>query len=356
MKKRVLHSAGCLIFLAVCAGADVLLLEEGESLSGSLVRIDMGTLVFRTALEGQMMAPMNTVRGLTTQANLVITLNDGSVLYGRLAGKAPDARVLPIDGGEARPVVFAEIKEAMIIPATPQPGNGGVEEWHTSASTGVLGRTGTQDQVDAFARLEVSREGADTGFRSSLILQRDDPDRFPGFLRSESEIRFQKDAPFDPIATAALERDIYTGLGLRAAIGLGLARPVLDQQTHRLDGLAGLSFFHEDWNLSNLGDLRNEFHPFEDRRKSETGLDLELGLRYSRALFMDSILTGDMTFYPRLTDFGALRVRSEAALTVPVFRKLHLRLDIVLDYDNKPRFRAVDKWNAHFGASVGLDF
>lgn len=356
MSKWLFYIGFCVIFLTAGVGADVLLLKEGESLSGSLVRIDKGTVVFRTALEGQMMAPMSAVQGLTTQANLVITLSDGTVLYGRLSGKEPEARVMPIDGGEARPLVLADIVEAMIIPASPQPDSGGVGEWRVSAGAGILGRTGTQDHADAFTRLEVSREGAETGFRSSLLLQRADPDLFPDFARGETELRFETYTALQPFAAAALERDIYTGLDLRAAIGLGLARPMFDDNAQRLEGLAGLNFIYEDWDAADLRYLRNEFYPLETRKKTGSALELQLGLRYSRVLFLDATFTGDVTLYPRLTDFGAFRARSEAALTVPVFRKLHLRLDIILDYDNKPRFRAVDKWDAHFGASFGLDF
>ena len=53
MLYRVICIAG-LVLAGVNAAADVLVLDSGESLSGSLIRIKEGTLTYKTSLSGQM--------------------------------------------------------------------------------------------------------------------------------------------------------------------------------------------------------------------------------------------------------------------------------------------------------------
>ncbi|HNT87672.1 MAG TPA: hypothetical protein PKL84_07380, partial [Candidatus Hydrogenedentes bacterium] len=112
----------CIAFAGFLAGAivdaDVVKLNDQDTLTGSVVRIVEGTLVFRTSLAGQVMAPMDTLRGLTTDANMVITLTGDKVLYGKFRNTPEGQQVVPLDGGPPAPLVLAEVAEAMPIPAT----------------------------------------------------------------------------------------------------------------------------------------------------------------------------------------------------------------------------------------------
>ena len=105
--------------VASCAGADILVLEDGERLSGQVVRVTGGTLVFRTTLSGQMMVPMDTVETLATQGNLVISMRDERIHYGRFARQTGQPQILPLDGSPPRTVDLAQVEEALPIPSPP---------------------------------------------------------------------------------------------------------------------------------------------------------------------------------------------------------------------------------------------
>lgn len=98
------------------ARSDLVVLENGESLSGALVRVRDNTLVFRTSLGGQMMSPMTNVKSLVIDGPLYIRMVDGQVFYGTLTVKEGAPVVLPLDGTPAVPISLENIQETLAIP------------------------------------------------------------------------------------------------------------------------------------------------------------------------------------------------------------------------------------------------
>ena len=99
-----------LILAGVNASADVLVLDSGESLSGSLIRIKEGTLTFKTSLSGQMMVPVDTVKSLVTDKNYVVTRGDGATRYGRFSSRDAASVLIPLNGADAEPVDLRGLK------------------------------------------------------------------------------------------------------------------------------------------------------------------------------------------------------------------------------------------------------
>ncbi|MFQ5512040.1 MAG: hypothetical protein ACE5EO_09340, partial [Candidatus Krumholzibacteriia bacterium] len=65
------------------AGADVLYLQSGEALSGSLHRVGSGVVVFKTSLAGRVIVPVDQVRGLSTSSSYLVTFADRDSVAGR---------------------------------------------------------------------------------------------------------------------------------------------------------------------------------------------------------------------------------------------------------------------------------
>jgi hypothetical protein len=352
------------ISLLVCcwaagASADLLVLSDGESLSGQTVRIDEGVLVFRTSLAGQMMVPVDTLRTLTTDANLMLTMRDDQVLYGRLAVKEDQPCLRPIDGGEARPIDLANVVEALPIPSPPSAAlesPDSLAAWKASLETGVQQRTGNQTYADAFGRVRLSRESEKSSFRSDLLLERADADDFPRLFRGESELLRRGDRPSQPFAAFQAERDTSAALALRTGLSLGLSHALASGGGQSLEALTGVNVAYEEWDAADLRESQNGFFLGEDRSSSGSELNLHLSLRYARAFLQNSTLTSGLTLFPALSDLGDLRARTETAFSLPLTQRLQLRLNLLVDFDNDPQFRAMKKWGASVGAGINVDF
>jgi len=348
------------ILIAGAARADLLVLDSGESLSGTTIRVAEGTLVFRTTLAGQMMVPMDQVYALTTAANLFVGMADETVHYGRLAMRDKQPRLLPLDGREARPIDLAQVNEAIPIPSPPGSGEADYEarlaEWRATIEAGVQWHGGNRDHLDLISRLELSRKSETSSFESDVLMERADPDDFPSFIRGEAELRGRGDRPLQPYLQARAERDTDAALDLRAGLSLGVIRPLLENGAHGLDALAGLDYTHEEWDPAPLRSNEGPVLFAGDSQRTTGELNLQLGLRYSRALFGSGTLNGDVVFYPALTNLGDLRARSQTALTFPLSTRLRLRLDLLIDFDNQPEFHGLNEWDAAVGASVRVAF
>ncbi len=354
-----LWAAGLLALLAgPSALADVVQLEGGESLSGDFARITNGTLVFRTSLSGQIMVPMDAVRTLHTEQNLYIATWDKQVVYGRLGGAPGAPWVAPINGGPPRPIDLAQIEEALPIPSAPKtvPAGAGPGAWTAVAGVGVQHRTGSRGRTEVFTRLEIAHSNARRNLKAELTVGQDYSDAGPGLLRSRAEVSRRGGSSIQPYGAVEAERNIDAALELRTGLTLGLGKALFGEEEEGLEGRIGFNFAYENWDRANLRGARGRTPPGAARRKDGGEISLQLGLQYHRALFGKASFREQLLFYPSLTDWGAMRTRSEAAVTVPVTERLRVRLDFAVDFDSEPEFRGVEAWNTSLGASIELNF
>ncbi len=345
-----------LLFLPLLSGlaasGDVVELGSGESLSGTIVRVDDGILVFRTSLKGQIMAPLDTLKSLSSEANLVLTLTDGTTLYGRLTKKDDGVYLLPLDRGVTRSVDLAQVRTAMIIPSTPLDAplsKEALQEWRTSMQSGVVVRDAHPGHADSVSRVEAGRDTADTRIRAEAIVERSDTQEMPGFLRGTASASGSGEAGAAPFAEVQAERDTIKSLDLRTGLSLGLFQQLVQTPKQQLSGAAGINLTRETW-----GDPTRAQSAYGI---TEDEVNLHLGLRYSRVLFGAGELSSQVTFFPNLMDTADVRARSETAFTVPLIQsKLLLRLNILLDYEPARNRLAPEELRTEFGAGLGLKF
>ena len=342
MRAIIQHS----LFFALCAAAvvgvraDVVVLAGGESMSGSLVRIEEFTLVFRTTLQGQLMVPMDTIEGLTTSNNYVVTLTNDRVYYAKFQSSDGKNVLTPLDGGDPLPVTFAEVLEASLIPPTPQRAEEVVGEGPATsgrAGVGMLGRSGTEGTVGPVLRMQAERSSPAGILEGSLSVE---PGDEVDWLEARAGYRFDTAMSFDPLLEVGVERNLQEHLQLRSGLLFGMLYPAIDAETASLDAVLGLEVEHEDR---------------EGTRGDEINLNLRLGLRYESLWLRESTFTSELALLPGLDDFGEFRARSQSALAFPLSQRLRLRLDLLLDYDSQP-FQTNKPLNAGVGASVEVEF
>lgn len=117
------------------------------------------------------------------------------------------------------------------------------------------------------------------------------------------------------------ERDRFSGIDFRSVIDASLLWKWLGTPSWRGSALAGLSYNHED---RTGGDPARDF---------PGGLvQLSLG----RKLSDTAEITAEATLYPDLQDSADYRVNARAGLQAALSKRLALKLDYELKYDNRP--------------------
>jgi hypothetical protein len=357
-KRSFLYSALLMLGFAVSGWGDVVISGGGESFTGTLVRVSDGVLVFRTELSGQMMMPMDTVQGLSTDRSMAVSLQDGTILYGTFGGDSSQPALFPLQPGDPIPIALAQIKEALPIPKTAEASAIPLDPTRLEISTelGLRARTGNRDTLAPTASLDIDRMGSRVGLESSFMLEGGEDDQFPQAARASVELQSVRQEGLVPFGSIDLERDQYDALEYRAQVSLGLRRQLATGESSSLQGLLGLGYAYEDWNLNYLE--RSEGSRFDRRRDERTTdeINLPLGLRYSRALFGEGSLSTGLSVYPSLSNLGELRAQSFSAFSYPLSGRLRLRLNLDLEYDSNPPFSGMESLSTSVGAGIGVDF
>ena len=329
---------------AVCCAADVVVLESGESLSGTFSRVRENTLVFRTSLDGQMMTSMQDVRSLSVEAALYIAMTDGQVYYGRL-GILDKAQVVhPIDGGAPVTIDARAIQETLPIPSstTPAP-EAALPRWELNVTPGAQWRSDRDAPVEPSLRFEAMGRDDAWSFEGGAWLERSDPDDFPAFFRADGTMTLESGERTRPFASIGVERDLDRSLKLRQHLSLGLFQEMYKSDAQKLDAAVGLALEQ---------DRRRAFHGVS----REDALRLRLGLRYYHLFAGRHSLGESLLFYPVVAGAGDFRARSETTYTMALTDKLRLRFDLVLDYEHDPGASGVDRWSATIGAGLNMMF
>ena len=106
------RASGVLLGLLVAgaAQADTVVLRNGDRLSGRVVSLDAGILIFASAYAGEVKLPWEQLRELQSDARVRVQLADGTLLNGQLLA-APDgrARIRVSDLVETAPIPLERV-------------------------------------------------------------------------------------------------------------------------------------------------------------------------------------------------------------------------------------------------------
>lgn len=350
LKGRVcLRFCAGMLLLCQAVHADILVLDNGESLSGTFSRIRENTLVFRTSLEGQMMTPMSEVQALTVASPLFIRMTDGRVFYGRLAAREGEQIVLPLDGSATVPLTASDIQETLPIP-TPPAGTPDTETGlRLNVSPGVQWRSDSAAPVEPVLRLDAIGRKDPWTFSGEAVVERADPDRFPAYARVGGELLYESSDSVHPFLGVDFERDLDRALKHRTALSAGLYRALVAESNRSLSVMAALSAEQES--------RQEEQALLAGRRRHEKdALGVRLGLRFYRLFIHGHSLSETLTFFADFTNPGDVRARAETVYMLPVGNRLQLRLNLNIDYESVSYFRQSDRWSATVGAGINMAF
>lgn len=336
---------GLVAWQAGAAESDVLGLSSGETLSGTLIRITEGSVVFRTAMGGRLVAPADRLTALSTRRGFMVTLADGSTRYGRFlldTGGHPALRLLD---GTVTAISLGQIISAIPLPDSPS----SAPEWTDRPAAGIIeagagaGGTGQPDQAALSSRLELGGSGNlpfNWGFAAEgAVGDRGDREVFRGLVQWGGE-------GFQPYLRGGYIRDALEADGprsRRAYLGLGLYKTLFPE-----DGSGSAAVY-----LGAGGATDQYLAPSGAEENSGSLTGGHLGLRVHRYLFGNTLFTHTVDLLAG-ADGSAMALFTESALIRPLRERLHLRLEFDADYTSGLSTR--DGWNFWWGASIGMRF
>jgi hypothetical protein len=319
-------SAGLLFFLFVgMAGADELMMKNGDRLQGSVVSMSLGKLVFKTSYAGKITIKWEEVKSLTTETSMEAYLRNEETLIGKIKAGEDNVLILePADGSPPVPVSTAQVKslEQPKLPA------GWEFTGNISAGAGKeTGNTNTE-KYSLMGNLMVSKlphviklYGEFHKEWSNDKLSKDNA------LGSATYSRFL-DKKWFVFGNATAQTDKFKDLDLLANVAVGPGYQFWRSETKNLSVKLGPAYAYEKYSRP-MRFLNNETQ--RDYFAGYWALDFDMWFfdKFFQIYHHDDILYS-------LQDSENWVARTRTGIRIPMVLKLFASFQFNYDYDNQP--------------------
>lgn len=321
--RPLLRSAAAfvLLALAVSAPADVVELDNGDRISGTVQKKSDGRLVIDSRYAGRLTINWSHVVRLITETPLLFRLQDGTELRGLLDEDKQGNTLIKTGTDSARALpALASIARISAIPAPGPP----AYRWRGTVNLAGERNSGNTDtaSIALDARTVVEQKGR-RRFTLGAGLSKEHSD---GSLTKEQYLlngKFDRffDGGWFAFLGADLEKDEFKDLNLRAVYSAGSGYQFFDSDELRLSLELGLSYTNEDF----ITDEDNAFSGFN------------WSLNWEQALFADHL-----KFFHRhsgnqgLDTTDNLLIKVQTGVRIPVINGIHASAEHDIEWDRSP--------------------
>jgi hypothetical protein len=327
-----------LMFTATYAAArdksDVVMLENGDRITGEIIQLEHGQLELKTDALGTVYIEWPKVSGLNSRGVFMVEHLGGQSDYGHLGGNS--GHLIIKDGGRSIDVSLTDV--ARLGPVQ----DSLFARVRGSASVGINYTKASNIKVSSF-RLDAEYRGRNT--LASLSASADvtsSPATGTNqrLLIDSSERFFLQDTRFWAVL-GSFERNPELGVDGRPQVGLAVGQSLRRRPESDLVAYIGLAANHES--VDESGDNRSNI-------LGVAGLDW----RIYRFDIPELTLTSSLKVFPYLSDVSRVRARMDVSLQRKFTRSLTLNFSIYDDYDNRPAGKAA--LSNDYGIVTGIGY
>ena len=335
---------GLLATAAHAARTDVVVLDNGDRITGEVLELASGQLKFKTDHLGTLYIDWTHIVSLTTTQRLNIELTDGK----RLHGAAPNAasgtgmiRLLSEQTGQAPAPIEVSITDVVDLRRITA-GDAWYRRLDGDVSLGYSYTSANGVQTADFSG-NVGARNSKREWKASLDIETTHQDTAPSTQRDSLVMSFDAFLPDRYYRESAIqfERNEELGLDLRSLVAQTFGRYFVQRQGLEWRAGAGLAVSTE---TGSNGDKRQAIW-----------LPLTTDLYIFRWDHPKTNVAANLAVYPALNEGG--RVRSEASLKMKheLINDLFLQISFNDSYDNRPAETArTNDWNVV--TSLGYSF
>lgn len=310
--------AGVLQLAAAAAGADVVVLKNGDRLTGKVERMRGGKLELATSHSGTVAIDAEAIESLSTDTEVTVVLKDYSRLIGTLSAGAGR---MAVQGAAGEPPVAVDPKRVQVL----LPGRWTEQDWR------VTGRVNL-GVSDTAGNTEVQRFNGD-----AEVVARRNRDRWglaaraneAAERREQTEMNAVVALKYDRFVTerwyayggGTLEHDRFKDLRLRSTAGVGAGHQLFDTARGSLALEAGVDRVRADY----FGALDERFYA------------LRLASRLEWWLWPDVVqLFNNNQGFASLSDIRESFVRTQSGLRFPLRGGFVTSVLLNVDWDGTP--------------------
>jgi putative salt-induced outer membrane protein YdiY len=339
------HAAGVLSLMWSCGlyaapKTDIVVLINGDRMTGEVKDLERGILTFSTEFMGTISIEWEKVAQLKSGQLFEVELMDGTKVYGRPTS-AGDERALILAPGDGSEVRIVPVDQTVRIAALDE---GRLRDrldgyvnvgWSAAAANDV-----SQYSLGLGATYRDPVRSWEVSYTALQSESSDNPSSQSQSLQLEQR-RFMRDRWFWSGA-GSLEANDELGLDLRALLGGGFGRHLIQSARQEL------------WVVSGLAVTREEF---TDGTTQES-LEGILGGSYDLYRFDDPEvdISADLRVFPSFTISGRVRTSAGVTASYEIVKDLTYQLSFTHSSDSEPQSAGAATSDWSVVASLGYEF
>lgn len=324
-----------LALTAINVSADVVIMKNGDRLTGEIVRLQGNSLHLKTAyVEDELLLPWPKVAGIESDAPVTVKFGSGEIVKGRLLPAEEEGFFSisgdMITGGEIR-MSNVQAINPLPVPSTAFDGSitlGG------NRQSGNTDRNALSAAVDAV--IKGSKHRFTLGLLTNYAKEDDQITERNTFGRLKYDFFFTKQVY--GYLNSELLYDRFKDLNLRTVIGPGVGYQVWDDEVKSMAFEVGLAYYNED---------RNE-------GEDQSWVSARLAARFVYKFTVGIEFSENLTLYPSLENGGEFTLRNEAAVTSPIAFGWALQLRSIIEHNSDPDLDTIEKTD--YSWILGLNY
>lgn len=338
MRSHSLTALVCLVLLC-CANVfgDQLTLKNGDRVTGSIIKSDGKTIVFKGDLVGELTIPIENVTEIAADKPLYVGLSDGRTLMGTVKSAAGQTEIQA--SGNVVTVAQSNIQfvrsqdEQRLYEKSLNPG--WFEQWTGGADLGIALTRGNSDTTNVAFGLAISRttQNDKTALYGAAVYNRDGASGVSRTIANTIRFGGRYDRDFNKrwfgYVFSDLERNGLQDLNLRWVLGGGAGYHAIKNERTSLDLLGGLAMNREYFD-----------GPDNDRTSAEAQIGQTLSHQFSSRVSLKE----QLFFFPNLSRGGEYRVNFDTSLITDITRRIGWQITVSDRYlsDPPPGFKQND--------------
>lgn len=311
--------AACLIAGSVPAVADQLTLENGDRLSGKVLRIDGDNLVFKPVSFDEVKVPLAVIESVTTDNPVTVEFKEGGYATGRLS---------PSDGGEVRltgPNETTSRFDLATLEAIHPDGRIPVPQfkWSGHLNLGVSNSSGNTNNEAYNLDVETIARGEKDRITLGALFNREKSDGDETVDNAKASAQYDRfvSKVWYLYLSGSAERDDFEDLKLRTTIGAGAGYQIIDTQRTQLSLESGPTYVNEDFDMA----------PDEEFPGGRWAT------KYSMWVFDEfAQLFHNHEGIVNLENTDDILLQTRTGIRIPVRNSLNVTAQVNWDYDSEP--------------------
>jgi len=342
MRFRKLIVLSCLAMCARTSVGDEVLFKNGDRLTGKIVHLLDGKMVFKSDIGGDVTVNLSDIQTLSSADPIEVNLKDSTGFKQKVISGSPGR--FGIEGTEATKAQEFAVADIVSINPPVKP----IPKWTGSLSAAVTSTHGNTktETISASANM-TKRTEKDRTQLSADYAKGEQEDRVTGadetiedWWRAKGKYDYFFSKKKYAYADGRYEKDAVSQLDRRVIVGGGGGYQWIESENTNFSTELGLASLYEK---------------FDNQTESNSELSTQIGYNFDKKLTKKTKFTHDLTYYPAIDKFSDYFLTTTAGVRTDFSGSFFATFKTIFNYDETPAIGA-HKTDVKYFLGLGYSF